>query len=871
LCRHCDKPLNIPAPGGSAGKPQTPPEKPEKPKQAVKAAPLRSIPVSPPPEPPRVSAVKKSEVIVKAVPVNNDNKRLWLLVGGGLAAFGLVVIGVVAIVAMVILKGGSTPPSASQDLAQQSTKTKPQDEPRKVEITKESPVQPVSGSKLAVKTTPKTNRSKLKDETATKSPKAAPKQTDNSVVAVGGTQLNKAVLDKVKKATVYIRVVMHDNAVAQGSGFFGIEGGMVLTNAHVIDMLEPDSKPPKSVDVVYQSGEPDSRTFRAKILGVDRNADLALLRVEGDNLPEPLDVKYAGDLFETQTVYVVGFPFGVQLGKNITVSPSSVTALRKSASGEIVKVQVNGGMQPGNSGGPVITAAGDVVGVSVSGIIGTQINFAVPGEFVHAVLNGRITRIRSGETVRDGSQLKVPVHLEVLDPLGRAQKVAVDWWTAAKGKARPPSDTKPNPAQGDSPHVELPVVASDGQGQAELVLQSELPAGQLVWVQPMIIDGNGKSRWSAPIAFVPSKPIEKEPATLSLKHYWGARQLTLVTSSNIKLSKPGAPDLDLAIDVNAKMAESMVGQQMGLAALRMRYLGFKMSMPDIKLMPSEFSRLKRQVQQVGLLHADLVVDDKNNLKQNKVDASKLPKELRSELTDLHSQIQEALEWLAVPLPGKLVQPGDTWKAKQPLMVFTGRKFPSTMDVTYTYLGTRLRDNNASEGVISIDGVATERLIGQDRVSGRVTGTANLDLSGNQISNAQVKATLNILDEKGMTMEVSLESKLARSLGKELLKVTGQLTAGSKRDRDGRPYKEHTVKLEAGKPCIVSMESFPGPAYFDTYVRVEDDGGAVLAEDDDSGVDSNALIVFTPRETGTYRIVATCFRPAAGTYLLVVRQ
>jgi S1-C subfamily serine protease len=117
---------------------------------------------------------------------------------------------------------------------------------------------------------------------------------------------------------------------------------------------------------------------------------LAVLRVQGDDLPEPLPVRSAKYLAELQKVYVFGFPFGEKLGKNITVSESSVSSLRKYPGRDDLKeVQVNGGMQPGNSGGPVVDTSGHVVGVAVSIIQGTQINFAIPGEHVHSFLHER--------------------------------------------------------------------------------------------------------------------------------------------------------------------------------------------------------------------------------------------------------------------------------------------------------------------------------------------------------------------------------------------------------------------------------------------------------------------------------------------------
>ena len=337
--------------------------------------------------------------------------------------------------------------------------------------------------------------------------------------AAGG-QLSAEVLAKVKRATVYIRVTMPNGGVAQGSGFFGVEPGLVLTNAHVLGMLKAESPAPKKVEVVYKNGEPDSRSFTGKILGVDRSSDLAVLRVQGDKLPEPLEVKSTTSLVETQVVYVFGFPFGDWLGKNMTVSPSSVTSLRKGANGETNKVQVNGGMQPGNSGGPVVDAGGAVVGVAVSGIEGTQINFAVPGEYVHVVLNGRISGISTSPTVRDGDKLKMRVNLAFLDPLNRVKKVSCEWWTAPDGKSRPATDKQPAPLPGDSPHQVIDMTYASAAAHGDIILPPNLPQGHRIFAQPVVVNGTGKPRWAAAVSYEVSSPVDKLPALLTLKHYW---------------------------------------------------------------------------------------------------------------------------------------------------------------------------------------------------------------------------------------------------------------------------------------------------------------------------------------------------------------
>lgn len=212
------------------------------------------------------------------------------------------------------------------------------------------------------------------------------------VVIADDPQLNEQLLKKAKHATVQLRVKLSDDQVVEGSGWFAFEPGLVITNAHVLGMIDPDSRRPQLIEVVIDSAESNSRTVKAKFLGMDRTCDLAVVKVEGTDLPEPLPLGVTTGLNETQTVFIFGFPFGKKLGKNITVSKSSVSSLRK-VNGTLNQIQVNGGMHPGNSGGPVIDGSGQVVGVAVSAVAGTQINFAIPIDEVKEFLSGRVISI----------------------------------------------------------------------------------------------------------------------------------------------------------------------------------------------------------------------------------------------------------------------------------------------------------------------------------------------------------------------------------------------------------------------------------------------------------------------------------------------
>ncbi len=295
-------------------------------------------------------------------------------------------------------------------------------------------------------------------------------------------------------------------ADANPDNFFAAEPGLVLTNAHVVGMGAAGCSSPVKVDVVVNNGEADEYTVSGQVLAADWVNDLAVLRVSGDpgRWPAPLAVAPGSTLSELQKVYILGFPFGASLGKNITVSESSVSSLRKDASGAINQIQVNGGVHPGNSGGPVVDSRGVVVGVAVAFLRGTQINFAVPGEKLHGLLRGQVKDMQFGEPYLDKAQTHLPLSLSCLDPLQRLRDLQFEVWVGKRGQARPTSFKKPEALPGDGPRRVFPVASEAGQAAIDLPLPT-LNSGQVLWVQPVLTDGGGTTRWAAATFFQPSE------------------------------------------------------------------------------------------------------------------------------------------------------------------------------------------------------------------------------------------------------------------------------------------------------------------------------------------------------------------------------
>src|SRR5260221_531882 len=116
-------------------------------------------------------------------------------------------------------------------------------------------------------------------------------------------QIDEVTVQRVKRSTVYLQVTLPGGMKAEGSGFLAVEPGIVITNAHVLGMLQAQSQPPTNVDVVVNSGEPSERTVRGTVAGVDRDTDLAVVRVPANDLPPPLAITSAQTLKELQKVH----------------------------------------------------------------------------------------------------------------------------------------------------------------------------------------------------------------------------------------------------------------------------------------------------------------------------------------------------------------------------------------------------------------------------------------------------------------------------------------------------------------------------------------------------------------------------------------
>jgi len=233
--------------------------------------------------------------------------------------------------------------------------------------------------------------------------------------------------ESVGPAVLHLQIEAADGPGGAGSGVVFTPDGYVLTNSHVVSGA-------KRLQATFDDG----RSMAASLVGDDPDTDLAVLRLAGE-APAFARLGDARKLRVGQLVIAIGNPFGFQA----TVTAGVVSALGRSLrarSGRLIDsvIQTDAALNPGNSGGPLVTASGEVVGINTAIIAAAQgICFSISANTVEFVASRLIRdgRVRRSYIGLSGQNLLLPRRVVRFHGLQREGGVRVEA-TARDGAAR---------------------------------------------------------------------------------------------------------------------------------------------------------------------------------------------------------------------------------------------------------------------------------------------------------------------------------------------------------------------------------------------------------------------------------------------------
>jgi Trypsin-like peptidase domain/Concanavalin A-like lectin/glucanases superfamily len=371
-------------------------------------------------------------------------------------------------------------------------------------------------------------------------------------------ELSTEVVRRCKAATALVEL----RSFGSGSTVCVSADGFFVTNHHVV----AGAGLGEIVRVVVYPGQKNQRVLEARVIKLDEDDDLALLKAEA--APDLVTVPLGTDdeLVETMPLAAFGYPFGRMLAADkgfptVSVNTGTITALRRKG-GELSKLQHDASVNPGNSGGPVVDKKGNLIGIVVSGMLMARVNFAIPVSRVREFLSGpalvlRNPRLTFPERTKP-HQFEIDayafdphllndlvVELALTDPPNDTRTFSakrIGNRFVAEGSACSPAEASVKPI----------MIVQKGRAR----IQSELPPGELSFGSRkfswLAIDSLFKDGDEWVMSLLNGEQFAGKPVGLPSVRFGAGRITQLATADRIEMRLEQAPPTEIAYELQAR-------------------------------------------------------------------------------------------------------------------------------------------------------------------------------------------------------------------------------------------------------------------------------------------------------------------------------
>jgi S1-C subfamily serine protease len=385
----------------------------------------------------------------------------------------------------------------------------------------------------------------------------APKDDADTPAKARSVELSTEAVRRGKAATALIEL----RSIGSGSSVCVSVDGFFITNHHVV----VGAGLGENVRLVVAPGQKGERVLVARVVKLDEENDLALLKADAAPGLVALSLGTDDQLYETMPLAAFGYPFGRMLAADkgypaVSVNTGAVTALRKKGD-ELSMIQLDASVNPGNSGGPVIDGKGNLIGIIASGIVMAKVNFAIPVSRVREFLSGPALVLRYPRLVfpdRTKSR-RFEIDAYALDPrlLGEiAVELSLtdstnDARTLAAKRIGNAFVAEGPPCSPGGPAIKPILIVQKGRGR----IQTALPAGGFSlggrvfpWgaVDSLVKDGD-----ESVVSLLDGGRFAGKPAGLPEVRYGDGRTTQLATADRIDVRLDHAPATEVVYEIQA--------------------------------------------------------------------------------------------------------------------------------------------------------------------------------------------------------------------------------------------------------------------------------------------------------------------------------